>query len=83
MECDLGDVRSADLGVVNALARASLHASRQGERLRLVNAPPDLQELIALVGLAGVLFGRRGREAEEREEPFGVEKRGEADDPTV
>ena len=82
MECDLGDVRSADLGVVNALARASLHTSRQGQRLRLVNAPPDLQELIALVGLAGVLFGRR-REVEEREEPFGVEKCGETDDPTV
>jgi MYXO-CTERM domain-containing protein len=83
MECDLGDVRAADLGTVDALARASLNASRQGERLRLVNAPPDLQELIALVGLAGVLFGRRRREAEQREEPFGVEKRGEADDLTV
>jgi MYXO-CTERM domain-containing protein len=83
MECDLGDVRGADLGTVDALARASLNASRQGERLRLVNAPPDLQELIALVGLAGVLFGRRRREAEEREEPLGVEKRGEPDDPTV
>jgi MYXO-CTERM domain-containing protein len=82
MECDLGDV-GADLGAVNALARASLNASRQGVRLRLVNAPPDLQELIALVGLAGVLLGRRRREAEEREEPLGVEKCGEADDLTV
>ena len=83
MECDLGDVRSADLGMVNALARASLHASRRGERLRIVNAPPDLEELIALVGLAGVLFGRRRREPEEREEPCGVEKRREPDDPAL
>ena len=83
MECDLGDVPCVDLGVVNALARASLNASRQGERLRIVNAPPDLQELIALVGLAGVLFGGRRRETEEREEPFGVEKRGETDDPAL
>ena len=73
----------ADLATASALARAHLNASRLGTRLRVVNASPELQKLIAFVGLADVLFRRSEGQAEEREEPVGVEERGEADDPAI
>jgi hypothetical protein len=56
---------------------------RRGERLRVVNASRELHELIVFAGLDSVLLGRRERQPEEREEPFGVEERREADDLTV
>ena len=80
MDCDVSHVRRADLATVNALARATLNARRQGTRIRFVNASPALQELIAFVGLEAVLLGRLEGEAEEREEPVGVEERVEPDD---
>jgi ABC-type transporter Mla MlaB component len=83
VDCDLRHLRRADLATVNALARAHLNARRQGVRLRLVNVPPQLQQLIAFVGLEDVLLGRRRRQSEQREEPLGVEERREADDPPV
>ena len=83
VDCDLGHLPCADLGTVAALARASLNARRVGERLRVVNASADLQELIAFAGLDDALLGRNRRQPEEREEPLGVEERGEADDLTV
>ena len=83
VDCDLRHVRCADLGIVGALARASLNARRQGERLRMVNASRELHELILFSGLDGVLLGRGERQPEQREEPFGVEERGEPDDLTV
>ena len=83
VDCDVGHLACADLPTVSALARASLNARRQGERLSVVNASRELQELIRFAGLNGVLLGRREREPEEREEPLGVEKRGEADNPAV
>ena len=83
VDCDLGHCACADLGLVNALARAALNVRRQGEGLRVVNASPELQELIAFAGLDGVLLGRRRREAEQREEPLRVEERGKSDDPPV
>ena len=83
VDCDVGHLACADFATVNVLARASLNAGRRGDRLRIVNASPKLQELIVLAGLDDVLLGRRGRQAEEWEEPFGVEKRREAGDPSV
>ena len=83
VDCDVGHLPCADLGVVNALARASLHVRRHGESFRVVNASPELQELIAFAGLDGVLLGRRRRQAEQREQPLRVEERGEPDDPAV
>ena len=83
VDCDLRQSRRADLATVNALARAHLDARRAGTRLRFVNVPPELQELIAFVGLAEVLLGRSERQPEQREEPLGVEKRREPDDPPV
>jgi STAS domain len=80
VDCDLGHLPCADLGVVDGLARAALNARRQGERLCVVNASPELQELIAFAGLERVLLGRGRRQAEQREEPLRVEEGGEADD---
>jgi hypothetical protein len=83
VDCDVGHLACAHLGTVNALARASLNARRQGETVCVVNASEELQELIAFAGLDGVLFGRDERQAEEREEALRVEKRREADDLSV
>jgi hypothetical protein len=71
----------ADLATVNALARAHVNGRRLGDRLQVVNASPELRELIALLGLADALLGRGQWQAEEGEEPLGVEEGGEADDP--
>jgi STAS domain-containing protein len=83
VDCDLRHVGRADLGTVEALARARLNAGRLDSRLHLVNVSPELRDLIAFVGLKDVLLGRRQGQTEEREQPLGVEERGEADDLTV
>jgi len=72
-----------DLATVDALARAALGARRAGMRLRVVKAPPELRELIALAGLEDVLLGRNGRQTEEGEQPLCVEERCEPDDPSL
>ena len=80
VDCDVGHC-CADLATATALARAHVNARRLGARLHVVDASPELQELVALVGLADVLLGRGRGQAEEREEALGVEECGEADDP--
>jgi hypothetical protein len=80
VDCDVGHLACADLGTVNALALASVNARRQGERLRVVNASRELQELVELVGLDGALLGRNRGQPEEREEALGVEEGRKADD---
>ena len=80
VDCDVGHLRRADLATVNALARAQLNARRFGTTLRLLNATPELHDLIVFAGLGDVLFGRDEWEAEEREQALGVEEGGEADD---
>jgi hypothetical protein len=72
-----------DLATVDALARAALKARRAGARLRVVNAPPELRELIVFAGLEEVLLGRDGGQAEEGEQALRVEKRCEPDDPPL
>jgi hypothetical protein len=82
VDCDVGHC-CANLGTANALARAHVNARRLGARLHVVNASPELQELLDFVGLADALLGRAERQPEEGEQPFGVEERGEADDPAL
>ena len=83
VDCDVSHVRCADLATVDAMARAYVNARRLGTRLRFVNASPALQELIAFVGLEGVLLGRLEGQSEQREEAIRVEEGVEPDDPAV
>jgi ABC-type transporter Mla MlaB component len=52
--CDVARV-PADAVAVDALARLQLGAIRHGCRVRLVNASPELRELVAFMGLENVL----------------------------
>ena len=73
----------AEIGQVDGLARLQLNLRRRHCELRLANASDVLLDLIDLAGLAGVLGVEPGGEAEEREEPGGVEEEGELGDPTA
>jgi ABC-type transporter Mla MlaB component len=84
--CDVGAVVSPDAVTVDALARLQLVARRVGRRVLLLHAGRDLLDLIHLMGLANVvplcgdLSLEPSREAEQREEPSGVEKEGDPGD---
>ena len=86
VDCDVGAVALADLGAVDSLARLQLAARRLGCSLRLTRASSELQQLLGCVGLADVVLGVEGlrvevrRQAEDREERFGVEEKCELDD---
>ena len=71
----------ADLGTVDVLARLQLAARRSGLEFRVRHVPVELHELITFVGLAEVLGLEPRGQAEEREEPVGVEEERELDDP--
>ncbi len=84
--CDVGGLDGApDALLLDALARLQLTALRHGGRIRLRGAGSALRELLALSGLDG--SAGRGLEmcgeAEEREEPLGVEEGVEPGDPAV
>lgn len=51
--CETG--AHVDIGTVDLLARVALTARRLGCELRLLDASPELRELLDLVGLARVL----------------------------
>ncbi len=53
--CDVGALVHADLRAVGDLARVQLAARRLGREVRLRHASRELQELLALTGLADVL----------------------------
>jgi len=81
--CDMGGVASPDLATVEALCRFRLALADQGYAIELRNASPGLRELLLLCGLDGVLpFVDQGQ-AEEREQPVGVEEEIQPDDPTL
>lgn len=70
-----------DAVTVDALARLQVAARRLGGEIRLRYAAEELLQLIAFVGLDAVLRVEVRREAEEREQPLGVEEEGELADP--
>jgi anti-anti-sigma regulatory factor len=70
-----------DLAVVDCLARLALAERRSGRKLRLVNVPRELRELLVLTGLDGVLGVEPRREAEERKERVRVEEERDLGDP--
>ncbi|HZT15236.1 MAG TPA: hypothetical protein VFA19_04760 [Gaiellaceae bacterium] len=71
------------LAVVETLARLQLALRRRGGELRLLDAPPELAELLRFAGLAEALGLEPGRQPEEREERLGVEEEGQLGDAVV
>jgi hypothetical protein len=74
--CDVAPL-APDIDTVDVLARLRLTALRMGVELQLLGVSPELRSLLELCGLAGVLDGHcveAGREAEQREQPLGVQE---------
>ena len=80
---DCGPIKHPTAATVDQIARLELVARRCGCELELKNADPCLLELIAFVGLGDVLRVESGRETEQREQPGGIEEKGELHDPSV
>jgi anti-anti-sigma factor len=53
--CDVGGLVAPDAAAIDAICRIRLGVRRLGGRLRLRHAPPELLDLIDLMGLCGVL----------------------------
>jgi ABC-type transporter Mla MlaB component len=53
--CDVGGLVEPDVVAVEALARVQLTVGRLGRRVRVRNSCPELQELLAFMGLADIL----------------------------
>lgn len=62
VSCDVAGLY-ADAPTVDALARLQLAARRQGWQLRFRNAPAQLSELVAFMGLSEVLRTSSNRPA--------------------
>jgi len=87
--CDLARLADVDIATVDALARLALRARRMGCAVTLRDPSTELLELVGLAGLGEVLpcaavsdvevIGQ----AEEREEPLGVEEERDAGDSAV
>jgi STAS domain len=86
--CDVGAIVEPDMETVDALARLQLTARRLGCRIRLRGACGELLDLLVLSGLEDVvplsteLPLEPRRQAEEREQPVGVEEEDDPGDPT-
>jgi ABC-type transporter Mla MlaB component len=89
--CDVGALAEPDAITIDALARLQLTARRIGRRVELRSACEELEDLLTLTGLLGVLTvgGPVGsaveawREPELREQAPRVEEEADPDDPTV
>jgi anti-anti-sigma regulatory factor len=79
---DAASLKDAGIGTIGVLARLQLAAKRAGVEILLRHPDGELQELIAFVGLSGVLRVESGGQSEEGEEPLRVEEERELDDPT-
>lgn len=87
--CDVGMVVDPDAVTVEALCRLQLTARRLGRRVQLLDAYGRLRDLLSLTGLSGILppcadlpLEPRG-EAEQREQPRGVEEERDPADPVA
>jgi ABC-type transporter Mla MlaB component len=87
--CDLARLADADMATVDALARLALRARRMGCAVSLRAPSTELLDLVGLAGLGEVLPCAPGSgvevigQAEEREEPLGVEEERDAGNPAV
>ena len=86
MVCDVGALAAPDAVTVEALARLQLTAVRLGRRIRFKNACGGLQDLLALMGLSGVMACEgspvepRGQ-AKQREQASRVQEERDPGDP--
>ena len=80
---DCGSVTEPTAATIDQLARLKLHARRCKCELELKDPGPALLELIAFVGLSGVLLVEVKGQAEQRKEPGCVEEEGELRDPSA
>jgi anti-anti-sigma regulatory factor len=80
---DCSPLEKPDCATIERIARLQLAVRRCGCELRLRNPNDPLLELIGLAGLTGVLRFEPGWQAEEREQPCGVEEERELDDPSA
>jgi hypothetical protein len=86
--CDVSALVDADVATVGALAWLQLAARRRGCRVVFQRAPPGFCELVELMGLGDALptgssaFEAR-RQAEQREQPSGVQEEADPGDPPV
>jgi anti-anti-sigma regulatory factor len=76
------DAHTADLAVVEALARVQLRARRRGAQIRLTNVSERLRGLLELTGLGEALCVEARRQPELGEE-FGVDEVVQPGDPPV
>jgi anti-anti-sigma regulatory factor len=89
--CDVVALSDLGLRAIDRLARLQLEARRRGGRIALTNASPELGELIDLAGLRSVLpcltsvelVVEVSGQAEQREEPRGVEEEGDPAEPVA
>jgi hypothetical protein len=87
--CDLAALIDPDAATVDALARLQLTARRLGGEVRVRHACDELQDLIALMGLRGVVplceelpLEPRGK-TEKGEQACGFEEEGDPGDPAI
>lgn len=83
VDCDCRAAVHPDAGTIERLARLQLAVRREGCELQLVAVQPCLLELIDFCGLAEVLRVESERQAEEREQPGGVQEERDLPDPAV
>jgi STAS domain len=85
--CDVGAIVEPDAATLDVLARLALTAGRLGCRMQLDRARRPLRALLGFTGLGEVLPLRDGppvevrRQAEQGEQPVGVEEVVDAVDP--
>ena len=84
--CDVRAITNPDAVIIEALARLQLTARRLGRQVLLHHASDHLRDLLALTGLREFLpqhpeLGLKlGWQAEQREQPLGIEEGVEPDD---
>ena len=83
--CDLAEAGTPDAATVELLARLALTSRRLGRQMCLRQPAPELMELLAFMGLAGVrgLVLEAERQPEHREEMLRVEEEGDPGDPVA
>ena len=68
IHCDASEIAGADEATLDALLRLQLLARRMGVSITLLNARPELVDLLTLAGVAEELGIEARREAEECEQ---------------